>query len=541
VPVDVPGEPIRCESRLKVAESDESGWSIVRSRGSRKVRTPKVSPVEIRNQYGLLADHDSDCHDSHNAVDAAAAEVPVAPRPAQSVSEQVEEGCNAWLAAKLSGVCDYLGVTRDVAEELMLQALARSSEGTHPQGDLVRNPKLSPSNSNGDSNRVKAGPNRAEPGVNRIEVASNSKAGVSGCEGHGGDSNSQSSTGAGGLMSRNSKTGGLTSQNCIDGIDKCLLERQNCLDSRDRCLMSLRETLVARDSEYEVGENESSEEDDRLEGEVPGKVYAVIADTGATVRVIGKGDASRAVNVRKLSKSVEVETAQGRVLVDSVGDLPGYGGLMDKCLMMPECSQSLMPVNTVCEEHDLGYIVDRGGTGARFHRGGLTVLEMVPSGHVMLAPSDGPNKGDDDSLEGECLMALLPNDSTRSLHLRVMTLSHDSSSVIDPNSKEVSEPKWMLEHALEGHPYRTDCPWCVQSRLRARKAVRKLRESMLSPSGLSVVSDFSGPHEMGVTGSRFTQNIVDLDSGWGYVGLQKTRTDSDTLKSIQDMIVMLKS
>ena len=52
---------------------------------------------------------------------------------------------------------------------------------------------------------------------------------------------------------------------------------------------------------------------------------------------------------------------------------------------------------------------------------------------------------------------------------------------------------------------------------------------------------FSGPHELGVTGSRFAQVMVELDSGWGCVGLQQTRTDSATLKSIEDMLVMLRS
>ena len=113
--------------------------------------------------------------------------------------------------------------------------------------------------------------------------------------------------------------------------------------------------------------------------------------------------------------------------------------------------------------------------------------------------------------------------------------------MLEPDNSEVSEPKWMLQHSLDGHIYRDDCPWCVQSRLKARRATRKVRESYLNPAGVSVVSDFSGPHEMDVSGNRFSQMIVDLDSGWGHVGLQETRTANDTLDTIKDMQVMMRS
>ena len=33
-------------------------------------------------------------------------------------------------------------------------------------------------------------------------------------------------------------------------------------------------------------------------------------------------------------------------------------------------------------------------------------------------------------------------------------------------SRAVSEPSWMAEHERQGYPYRKDCPWCVQGRLR---------------------------------------------------------------------------
>ena len=65
-------------------------------------------------------------------------------------------------------------------------------------------------------------------------------------------------------------------------------------------------------------------------------MFGVIADTGATVRVIGGPDCSKAVNVEYLRDGVSVDTAHGRVVVNRIGDLPGYGGLMERCLMMPD-------------------------------------------------------------------------------------------------------------------------------------------------------------------------------------------------------------
>lgn len=90
-----------------------------------------------------------------------------------------------------------------------------------------------------------------------------------------------------------------------------------------------------------------------------GAVFAVIADTGATVRVIGQSDVSRAVNVRKLSVPVTVHGAGGASVVTHEGDLPGYAGLMEGCLIMPDCLASLLPVVKVCEELGYNYEIAR--------------------------------------------------------------------------------------------------------------------------------------------------------------------------------------
>ena len=97
-----------------------------------------------------------------------------------------------------------------------------------------------------------------------------------------------------------------------------------------------------------------------------GAVFVVIADTGATVRVIGQSDVSRAVNVRKLSVPVTVHGAGGASVVTYEGDLPGYAGLMEGCLIMPDCLASLLPVVSVCEELGYSYEIAQGGQSASF-------------------------------------------------------------------------------------------------------------------------------------------------------------------------------
>jgi hypothetical protein len=85
----------------------------------------------------------------------------------------------------------------------------------------------------------------------------------------------------------------------------------------------------------------------------------VVADIGATARVIGGADSSRAVNVRRLlPRPVPVRGAGGETMVESMGDLPGYGGLMRDCLIMSDCAHSLLSVPLVCEEKGWGYQID---------------------------------------------------------------------------------------------------------------------------------------------------------------------------------------
>lgn len=121
-----------------------------------------------------------------------------------------------------------------------------------------------------------------------------------------------------------------------------------------------------------------------------GAVHVVVADTGATVRVIGHTDTHRAVNITDLRRPVIVQGAGGPVSVTQMGDLPGFGGLMRRCLIMPDCGPSLMPVVPVCEEMGVGFEVDHGGQSGKFSKDGRAVVELYRKGDVLVVPEHQP-------------------------------------------------------------------------------------------------------------------------------------------------------
>jgi hypothetical protein len=85
-------------------------------------------------------------------------------------------------------------------------------------------------------------------------------------------------------------------------------------------------------------------------GKQPGVALMVVADTGATVRVIGGAYSSRAVNVRLLPRPVPVRGVGGETMVESMGDLLGYGGLMRSY------SRLLMPTRALLVDQTLSYV-----------------------------------------------------------------------------------------------------------------------------------------------------------------------------------------
>ena len=114
------------------------------------------------------------------------------------------------------------------------------------------------------------------------------------------------------------------------------------------------------------------------------------------------------------------------------------------------------------------------------------------------------------------------------------------SEVLGLELAEVREPKWMLQHQLDGHPYNSKCPWCVQGKLKQKQHVRQLAGSGVDMAGSTVKVDLSGKHEPGVTGSTWALVGVHDESDWGYVGLQQSKAGESCLVSIQDLEVQLR-
>jgi hypothetical protein len=94
--------------------------------------------------------------------------------------------------------------------------------------------------------------------------------------------------------------------------------------------------------------------------------------------------------------------------------------------------------------------------------------------------------------------------------------------------------KQLRKHLCEGHrPYSDKCPWCVRANLRERRAVRKVKDSKVSPNGYTIDSDFSGKHEPCIDGYTYAYVGVEVGSGYGYVGLQNSRSATDTVESVK--------
>jgi hypothetical protein len=115
-------------------------------------------------------------------------------------------------------------------------------------------------------------------------------------------------------------------------------------------------------------------------------VIGVVADTGATIRAIGRKHVDLLQNKRKLKKSLIVNAAGGRLVLKEGGDLPMKEGMMDDGVILPDGEDSLLPVIVTCEEKNMGFQVSQGGDRARFYRDGATVQELVKEGRLFTVP-----------------------------------------------------------------------------------------------------------------------------------------------------------
>ena len=87
---------------------------------------------------------------------------------------------------------------------------------------------------------------------------------------------------------------------------------------------------------------------------------------------------------------------------------------------------------------------------------------------------------------------------------------------------------------LDGHrPYIYKCPWCVRANMRERRSERKLKEAKCDLGGWVISSDFSGKHEPGIDGNVWVYIGVEVESGYGFVRLQESRSAADILVSIK--------
>ena len=98
----------------------------------------------------------------------------------------------------------------------------------------------------------------------------------------------------------------------------------------------------------------------------------------------------------------------------------------------------------------------------------------------------------------------------------------------------VSVSKDLARHYLDGHRhFNAQCPWCVQARLRKKRAVRIPLGGHALQSGYGVSCDFSGPFDPDVDGFTLALVVVEVRSSKGFVGLQTSRSASETLMSLK--------
>ena len=136
-----------------------------------------------------------------------------------------------------------------------------------------------------------------------------------------------------------------------------------------------------------------------------------------------------------------------------------------------------------------------------------------------------------------------PEGCQQRLHALMVAQSEGTGGVsaYGLESSKVVEPGWMRQHELDGHPYDKRCPWCVQGRLRQKQHFRQQPGSGTVLAGSTVKVDLTGPYDPGVTGSTWALVGVHEESDWGYVGLQRSKSASDNLASIQSLEVQLRS
>jgi hypothetical protein len=144
-------------------------------------------------------------------------------------------------------------------------------------------------------------------------------------------------------------------------------------------------------------------------------------------------------------------------------------------------------------------------------RGGVSVLELEKiDGMFCFAPLPAS--------------AMFVSSDLRSLHERTITVScFGASSGFD-----------LKQHCMDGHRHFSSFyPWCVQARLRKKRALRVSHGNRSLKSGYGVGCDFTGPFDPDVDGLTLALVVVEVRSSKGFIGLQTSRSASDTLVSLK--------
>ena len=89
-------------------------------------------------------------------------------------------------------------------------------------------------------------------------------------------------------------------------------------------------------------------------------LVSVVCDTAATMPVAGADLSGVVSGLKKVPVSVRLDTAQGTAVITEAVDIPKSKGLMDKALVVDNCSRSLCSMVTVCESKNLGFEIDAG-------------------------------------------------------------------------------------------------------------------------------------------------------------------------------------
>jgi hypothetical protein len=161
---------------------------------------------------------------------------------------------------------------------------------------------------------------------------------------------------------------------------------------------------------------------------------------------------------------------------------------MEGALCVPSSKRSLLDAVGVCVKKKFGLVIDEGGASARYMRGGVSVLELEKIVDMFcFAPL--------------LASAMFVSSDLRSLHERTMTVScFGVSSGFD-----------LKQHCMDSHwHFSSFCPWCVQARLRKKRALRMSHGNRSLKSGYGVGCDFTGPFDPDVDGFTLALVVVEV-------------------------------